>query len=114
MTRSRKYLPYILLAVVGIVFFASGTDAMAQAGGAGAQLTWQSANTTGVVGSWFTLIMRVLLAVFIMSSIVLTVLAFKGLAADGQWKEFWSKIIGAVGIFSVPIIIYWLVGGATG
>jgi preprotein translocase subunit SecG len=61
------------------------------------------------VTSWIRKVMVVIMAIFIMVSIVLGSLAFKQLAADGNWKDFWSKIAGAIGMFIVPVVVYWLV-----
>ena len=62
------------------------------------------------VTKWIRKVMVVIMAIFIMVSIVLGSLAFKQLAADGNWKDFWSKIAGAIGMFIVPVIVYYLVG----
>jgi hypothetical protein len=62
------------------------------------------------VTSWIRRVMVVIMAIFIMVSIVLGSLAFKQLAADGNWKDFWSKIAGAIGMFIVPVVVYYLVG----
>jgi hypothetical protein len=75
-----------------------------------ADLSWSSAkNNGGDIGAWVNKIMLVLMSIFIMVSIVLGSLAFKQLAADGNWKDFWSKIAGAIGMFVVPIAVYYLI-----
>jgi len=77
---------------------------------AASNLTWSSAkNNNSDIADWVNKIMLVLMSIFIMVSIVLGSLAFKQLAADGNWKDFWSKIAGAIGMFVVPIAVYYLI-----
>jgi uncharacterized membrane protein len=70
------------------------------------ELTWT--NESSDITNWFNTIIQVIMAVFVMTAIVMGSLAFKQLAADGNWKDFWSKIAGAMGMFVVPIAIYWI------
>lgn len=79
---------------------------LAQSGGT--TLKWSDAMSKGGdVGDWVQNIIYAVMAIFIMSSIIMGSLAFKQLAADGNWKDFWSKIAGAVGMFVTPIAVYW-------
>jgi hypothetical protein len=71
------------------------------------ELSWSSTEGADITG-WFNTIIQVIMAVFVMTAIVMGSLAFKQLAADGNWKDFWSKIAGAMGMFVVPIAIYWI------
>jgi hypothetical protein len=73
-------------------------------------IKWSEALTSGdSVSVWIRGVVVVVMAIFIMVSLILGSLAFKQLAADGNWKDFWSKIAGSVGMFVTPIAIYWLV-----
>jgi hypothetical protein len=75
---------------------------------AGTKLKWSDAmKKGGDAGDWVQNIIYAVMAIFIMSSIIMGSLAFKQLAADGNWKDFWSKIAGAVGMFVTPIAVYW-------
>jgi hypothetical protein len=109
-----RWLPvFLVIGVLGVMLCLTGSHAFAQGTGA-ESLTWtQNQNANTQVQTWFSGVMNALLYVFIFGAIVIAVLAFKGLAADGRWQEFWSKIIGAVGIFAVPVIIKWLVSSQT-
>ena len=72
------------------------------------QLKWKDAMSKGGnVGNWVRTMIYAVMAIFIMSAIVMGSLAFKQLAADGNWKDFWSKIAGAIGMFVTPIAVYW-------
>ena len=75
------------------------------------ELSWtdSSASSNDVTG-WIKKVMMVIMAIFIMVAIVTGSLAFKQLAADGNWKDFWSKIAGSIGMFVVPVVVYYLVG----
>lgn len=74
------------------------------------QLEWsQAMNKGGDVGAWVSTVIYAVMAIFIMSAIIMGSLAFKQLAADGNWKDFWSKIAGAVGMFVTPIAVYWAI-----
>jgi|LakMenEpi03Aug12_release.lakeMendotaPanAssembly.Ray.scaffolds.fasta_scaffold1942535_2 hypothetical protein len=76
--------------------------------GAKNEMKWSTAMTKGGdVGSWVQTMIYAIMAIFIMSAIIMGSLAFKQLAADGNWKDFWSKIAGAVGMFVTPIAVYW-------
>lgn len=70
------------------------------------KLTWSGGS--GPVEDWFNTILLVLMGVFVMTACIMGSLAFKQLAADGNWKDFWSKIAGAIGMFVVPTVIYWV------
>lgn len=73
-------------------------------------IKWSEALTsTDSVSTWIRGVVVAVMAIFIMVSLILGSLAFKQLAADGNWKDFWSKIAGSVGMFVTPIAIYWLV-----
>ena len=81
--------------------------ALAQSGN---KLEWSTAmKSGGEVGQWVGTVIYAVMAIFIMSAIIMGSLAFKQLAADGNWKDFWSKIAGAVGMFVTPIAVYWAV-----
>ena len=96
-----------LLGTLALIPFCIPTELLATT----KDLTWTTAKgKSGVVGTWMNNVMMVIMAIFIMVSIVLGSLAFKQLAADGNWKDFWSKIAGAIGMFIVPIVVYYLVG----
>lgn len=76
--------------------------------GQGTELKWNDAmNKGGDVATWVSTVIYAVMAIFIMSAIIMGSLAFKQLAADGNWKDFWSKIAGAVGMFVTPIAVYW-------
>lgn len=97
-TTRLKTLPsaIVLLALTPISLFGS------------TNLKWSDAMSKGGdVGDWVQKIIYAIMAIFIMSSIIMGSLAFKQLAADGNWKDFWSKIAGAVGMFVTPIAVYW-------
>lgn len=70
------------------------------------QLSWKGGGST--IETWFNTILLVIMGVFVMTACIMGSLAFKQLAFDGNWKDFWSKIAGAVGMFIVPIAIYWV------
>lgn len=70
------------------------------------QLNWSGGNSD--IEGWFNTILLVIMGVFVMTACIMGSLAFKQLAADGNWKDFWSKIAGAIGMFVVPIAIYWV------
>jgi hypothetical protein len=53
--------------------------------------------------------MQVIMGIFAMVAVILGSLAFKQLSADGNWKDFWSKIAGAIGMFVVPIAVWWAI-----
>ena len=91
---------------------ATNTGGTTTTGGGGVNsLSWSNAfgDEGGAVGKWIKGVVYMVMAVFIMVSIILGSLAFKQLAADGNWKEFWSKIAGAIGMFVTPIAVAWLV-----
>lgn len=74
-------------------------------------LSWSEATgSSDDVSTWIRQIMVAVMAIFVMAAIIMGSLAFKQLAADGNWKDFWSKIAGAVGMFVTPVAIYWAVG----
>lgn len=74
------------------------------------EIKWSDALDSGdEVSSWIRGVVVAVMSIFIMVSLILGSLAFKQLAADGNWKDFWSKIAGSIGMFVVPIAIYWLV-----
>jgi hypothetical protein len=82
---------------------------LAMAAGTGS-LNWTEATGSGdKISEWIRKIMVAIMAIFVMSAIIMGSLAFKQLAADGNWKDFWSKIAGAMGMFVTPIAVYWLV-----
>lgn len=64
---------------------------------------------TGDIGSFFGSVTKVMMYVMAVVSVVITVLAFKGLAGQGDWRAFWNKIAGAIGMFAVPAIMNWLI-----
>ena len=106
--KKSHHTPLTLLGMLALVPFVAPSELLAEAN---ADLTWTTAKTkSGVVGNWIRNVMMVIMAIFIMVSIVLGSLAFKQLAADGNWKDFWSKIAGAIGMFIVPVVVYYLVG----
>ncbi len=85
--------------------------ATATAQAQGTDLSWSEATGSGDdVSAWIRQIMVAVMAIFVMAAIIMGSLAFKQLAADGNWKDFWSKIAGAVGMFVTPVAIYWAVG----
>ena len=71
------------------------------------KLSWTGAKTSSIA-TWFNTILLVIMAVFTMTACVMGALTFKQLGADGNWKDFWSKIAGCAGMFVVPIAIYWI------
>lgn len=74
-------------------------------------LSWSEAtDSNDDISVWIRQIMVAVMAIFVMAAIIMGSLAFKQLAADGNWKDFWSKIAGAVGMFVTPVAIYWAVG----
>jgi len=74
------------------------------------RLMWSTDGGDGdKIHTWFNTILTVIMAIFVMTSIVMGSLAFKQLASDGNWRDFWSKIAGAIGMFVVPVAIYWVV-----
>lgn len=72
--------------------------------------TSSQAGQGGEVGNFFRQVTQVLLYVCAVASVIIIVLAFKGLAGQGDWRTFWNKIAGGIGIFAVPTIINWLIG----
>jgi hypothetical protein len=75
------------------------------------QLSWsQATNGSDAISNWLRTIILAVMACFIMASIIVGALAFKALASDGNWKDFWSKIAGAIGMFVTPVAIYWVAG----
>ncbi len=93
-----------LLAVASV----SVLSAASSFAGKGTELKWTDAMSKGGdVGNWVQTMIYAIMAIFIMSAIIMGSLAFKQLAADGNWKDFWSKIAGAVGMFVTPIAVYW-------
>ena len=72
------------------------------------QLKWTGADENSGITKWFNTILLVIMAVFTMTACVMGALTFKQLGADGNWKDFWSKIAGCAGMFVVPIAIYWI------
>jgi len=79
-----------------------------------ADLSWSEATSgNDKISAWLRTIILAVMACFVMVSIILGSLAFKQLAADGNWKDFWSKIAGAIGMFVTPIAIYWIVSKST-
>lgn len=82
-------------------------------GAQGTLPTFKEAATqeNGGIGAFFESVTKVLMYVMAVVSIVITVLAFKGLAGQGDWRSFWNKIAGAIGMFAVPAIMNWLLTG---
>ncbi len=102
--KTNSFLKTIYSAFVVAIATAS---AQAQSG----DLSWSEATgSTDDVSTWIRQIMVAVMAIFVMAAIIMGSLAFKQLAADGNWKDFWSKIAGAVGMFVTPVAIYWAVG----
>jgi hypothetical protein len=96
-------LKLLLATVVGF-----GLTVLPDMAYAGTKLKWdQAMKEGGDVGNWVQKVIYAVMAIFIMSAIIMGSLAFKQLAADGNWKDFWSKIAGAVGMFVTPIAVYW-------
>lgn len=92
-------------------FLATAAALMPSAHAGSGELKWSDAlSSTDDVSVWIRVVIVAVMAIFIMIAIILGSLAFKQLAADGNWKEFWSKIAGAIGMFVVPVGVYWLVG----
>lgn len=88
--------------------------ALSATASANEKLTWNGAlSSDDPVSKFIRTAVVGVMAIFVMISIILGALAFKQLANDGNWKDFWSKIAGSVGMFVVPILIYWLVGQGT-
>ena len=71
------------------------------------KLQWTNSSPSKIE-DWFNTILLVIMAVFTMTACVMGALTFKQLGADGNWKDFWSKIAGCAGMFVVPIAIYWI------
>jgi hypothetical protein len=87
-------------------FMVALTTAMVNAAGTG--LTWNDAlSSNDDVSKWVRTLIIAVMAIFVMAAIIMGSLAFKQLASDGNWKDFWSKIAGAVGMFVTPIAVYW-------
>jgi hypothetical protein len=97
-----------LLILAAMTVWANTTMAQALGPGAGSALSWGEALGGNDISNWMRGVILGIMAIFIMVSIILGSLAFKQLAADGNWKEFWSKIAGAVGMFVVPIAVNYL------
>jgi hypothetical protein len=72
------------------------------------QLSWSDANSSASPMTFVTSITKVIMGVFVLISIIMGSLAFKQLAADGNWKDFWSKIAGSIGMFIVPVVVFYL------
>lgn len=89
--------------------FLLGTMFLLSMSAHGQEITWDEASgSQNTVTTFFRNITMVLMYVMAVVSIVITVLAFKGLAGQGDWRTFWNKIAGAVGMFAVPTIINFL------
>jgi hypothetical protein len=102
--KTKSFLQTIYAAFLGAVMI---VPAQAQGG----DLSWSEATgSSDDVSTWIRQIMVAVMAIFVMAAIIMGSLAFKQLAADGNWKDFWSKIAGAVGMFVTPVAIYWAVG----
>ena len=98
-----------------LVTFSLGTITTYAASAGNTTLTWSDAmSETSGISKWLHTILLAIMACFIMVSIILGSLAFKQLSADGDWKSFWSKIAGAIGMFVTPIAIYWIAGKSNG
>jgi hypothetical protein len=93
----------------GLLLVALGTLLNHSAYAAGAPLTWED-NNGGDIGTWMFKAMNAVMYIFMMSGTVLGAMAFKQLSADGNWKDFWSKLAGAAGMFSTPIMVQWALG----
>lgn len=91
------------------IWFASAASVMAQGAGGG-EIKWSEAlSSSDNVSVWIRKGIVIIMSIFIMVALILGSLAFKQLAADGNWKDFWSKIAGAIGMFVVPVAVYWFV-----
>lgn len=102
--RTNRLKTLLTVASVSVLSAASSFAAAAR----GTELKWTDAmRKGGDVGNWVQTMIYAIMAIFIMSAIIMGSLAFKQLAADGNWKDFWSKIAGAVGMFVTPIAVYW-------
>lgn len=62
------------------------------------------ANTTPI-GKFVKSVTSVIMVVFALISVIIAGLAFKGLSGSGDWRTFWNKIAGSIGLFTVPFII---------
>lgn len=94
------------------ILTASSLIALSQSAAIAQELSWSEALSGGGEGDeitdWINKVALVIMAVFIMISIIMGSLAFKQLASDGNWKDFWSKIAGSIGMFVTPLVIYYL------
>jgi type IV secretory pathway VirB2 component (pilin) len=61
------------------------------------------------VNTFFTNVTTVLLYICAFVALIIIILAFKGLAGQGDWRTFWNKIAGGIGIFVVPALVRYLV-----
>ena len=72
------------------------------------ELKWSAAlSQDDAVSKCFRVLILAVMSIFVMAAIIMGSLAFKQLASDGNWKDFWSKIAGAIGMFVTPIAVYW-------